>query len=28
VIGAHLGPGAVGYAIVSKLFAKEETNPV
>lgn len=22
VIGAHLGPGAVGYAIVSKIFAK------
>jgi DegV family protein with EDD domain len=28
VIGAHLGPGAVGYAIVSKIFAKEKVNPI
>ncbi len=25
VIGAHLGPGAVGYAIVSKIFASAKT---
>ena len=25
VIGAHLGPGAVGYAIVSKIFAEAKT---
>ena len=26
VIGAHLGPGAVGYAIVSKIFAKRNAQ--
>jgi len=26
VIGAHLGPGAVGYAIVSKIFASGKTS--